>query len=404
MKPILFVTDANFLSHLLRCLEIAKVLRSRGETVIFAASGIYEKILADNGFERYPVYTNCPVHTMKVTRASMFRYYNGNRLRQSVDSEIECIRKINPRVAVGDFRWTLRISTEYCKVPYVGIINTMWTKHYAEKRSISEKMLLGKLFGKRFMEWASPYGQKLMMFDRGVYFWLLRKKLGLHPISDLNHEMYGEFNLMPDIPEFCPTNDLPENFHYIGPLFARSDRAEDLQKYKLPDEPYIYVTLGSTATPKMIQLAMDAFATIRTPVVMTTGGQHMPDSIPSNFMLFDYLPSNAAYKNAQAVVCHGGQGTLYQALSYGVPIIGIATHNDQQWNMDRITALNFGIQFGEDSCVPGDILAAYTTILNDPSYAQACEQIQKTLAAYDAPRMAAELIVEYADKADCAQA
>lgn len=399
MKPILFITDANFLSHLLRCIEIAKVLRKRGETVLFAASGIYIDILKRHQFECHPVFTNDPVHTMRVTRAGMFRYYNKHLLRQSVESEIDCLKKIEPKVVVGDFRWTLRISAEYCKIPYVGIINTIWTPYYAEFRSISEKMVLRKLFGRTFMEHVSPVGQKVMMYRRGKPFYKLRKELGITPIRNLNLEMYGEYNLMPDIPELCPTKDLPNNFKYIGPLFARDESLPVDEPPRLPDKPYLYVTLGSTATPKMIQLIFDAFGNKDVPLVMSTGKQPITVPIPKNVYIFDYLPAKAAFKNAQAVLCHGGQGTLYQALSYAVPIIGIATHNDQQWNLDRITALKLGIQFGEDSSSPDQIYNAYHPLISNPDYRKNCTRIKGILDSYDSLTLAADAIIKFSHPA-----
>ena len=396
MNPILFVTDGNFLSHLLRCMEIAKVLRARGEDVVFAASGRYVDMLGRNKFEYHPVFTNDPDHTMRATRASMFRYYNRHLLKKSVDSEIACLKKINPRVVVGDFRWTLGISAEYCGVPYVGIINTIWTPYYAPFRSISEKMLLRKIFGLKFMEKVSPYGQKLMMYRRGKPFNRLRKKLGITPRCDLNREMYGDYNLMPDIPEFCPTTGLPDNFQYIGPLFAKDDTLADYSNIKLPQRPYVYVTLGSTATPRMIQLIFDAFAGKNVPIVMSTGKQPIQLTVPDNFYVHDYLSAKQALKNAQTVVCHGGQGTLYQALSYGLPIIGIATHNDQQWNMDRVSALKLGIQFGEDSTSPDEIFKAYTTITANPEYRTNCMNIKKIIHGYDSLNLAADAVIRYA--------
>ena len=392
MEPILFITDANFLSHLLRCIEIAKTLRNRGEKVIFAASGIYENLLDYNGFDHYPVHTNDYHHTMKATRASMFRYYNRERLKNCVDSEISVMKKVQPKVVVGDFRWTLRVSAEYCKVPYVAIINTIWTPYYAIFRSISEKMVLRKIFGRRFVEFIQPKGEKLMMYRRGRPFNKLRKKLGISPLSNLNIEMYGQYNLLPDIPEICPTDNLPDNFEYIGPLFSKDESLPVPETPDLPSDPYIYISLGSTATAKMIKLVFDAFGNKKIPVVMTTGKQKIDTEVPSNFYLFDYLSSKQALKNAFQIICHGGQGTLYQALSYGIPVIGIATHNDQQWNMDRIAKLKLGIQFGEDSCSAQDIYDAYETINKTPHYKENCLKIKNIIGSYDTLNLAADAI------------
>ncbi len=395
MRPILIVTDANFLSHLLRCVEIAKELRQRGYKVVFAASGRYTDLLERYGFERHPVFTNDPDHTMRATRNAMCRYYNTDLLKKSVESEVECIRKINPAVVLGDFRWTLKISTEYCCVPYVAIINTMWTMYYAIFRSISEKMLLRKIFGLKFMEKISPIGEKLMMFCRGTPFYKLRKKLKISSLRNLMEEMTGDYNLMPDIPDLCPTDNLPDNFEYIGPLFAKSETITCNKKISLPDGAYLYVTLGSTATPRMIKLAIDAFVDKNIPVVMTTGKQAVDFDLPNNFYVYDYLPSDIAFSNAIAVLCHGGQGTLYQALSYGKPIIGIATHNDQQWNMDRITDLKLGIQFGEDSAVPDEIYKAFLSVVNDSDYKANCDKMKTVLTKYDSISLAVDAIVRF---------
>lgn len=396
MKPILFVTDANFLSHLLRSMEIARVLRNRGHKVLFAADGLYLHFLEKHGFEYHRIYTNDPVHTMKATRASMFRYYNADRIRKSVTSEVACIQKADPEIVVGDFRWTLRMSAEYCRVPYVGIINTMWTPYYSRMRSISEKMVLRKIFGRRFMEKFSPFGQRLMMRRRGKPFYKLCRELGITPIKNLNREMYGDYNLMPDLPEFCPTENLPDNFCFIGPLFASDDMIGVSRKANLPAEPYLYATLGSTATPKMISKLFDAFAGKAVSLVMTTGNQPIQTPVPGNIHLFDYLPAGQAYANATAVVCHGGQGTLYQALSYGMPIIGIATHNDQQWNLDRVTDLQLGKQFGEDSCSPHEIYDAYSEVTTDPIYRKNCMAMRDRIKQYNAPEKAADEIENFA--------
>ncbi len=397
MKPILFVTDANFLSHLLRSIEIAKAVRAKGHEVLFATDGIYVDFLKKNGFEYRPIFTNDPVHTMKATRSGMFFYYNSDRIKKSVTSEIACINAIDPQVVVGDFRWTLRISAEYCNVPYVGIINTIWTPYYGIFRSISEKMLLRKIFGLRFMEKISPYGTRLMMRRRGKPFCRLRKQFGITPIKNLNYEMYGDYNLMPDLPEFCPTTDeLPDNFSYIGPLFASDDTLGIPEQKDFPDEPYIYASLGSTATPKMIKTVFDALKNQPLPVVMTTGKQVLPVAAPSNFIMYDYLSAKQAYSNAQAVICHGGQGTLYQALAYGIPIVGIATHNDQQWNLDRITGLQLGKQFGEDSCTCTDIEQAINEVISKDIYMQNCKRIQQEIKQYNPAENAAEKIISFA--------
>ena len=395
-KPILFITDANFLSHLLRCMEIARVLQSKGEKVIFAASGRYIKLLRQQGFEIHPIFTSDPVHTMKATRASMMKYYDQIRVMRSIDSEIECLSAIDPKVVIGDFRWTLKISAEYCKIPFVSILNTLWTPYYALRRTVPEKLLIRKIIGLRMCELIGPWLKEKVLVKRGKPFSNARTQLGVSPLKHLNKEMCGDLNLMPDIPELFPTANLPDNFKYIGPLFAQDDSLLSSDRSIPTTKPYIYVTLGSTATDRLIGLIFATFGKLDVPVVMTTGKQPISHKAPDNFLLTDYLHGQDAYKNACLTVCHGGHGTLYQALSYGVPIIGIATHNDQQWNLDRIQRQQLGRQFNEESCTEKMLHDAYTQITSDATYKHNCTKMRKILAGYDAPSKAADEIIRFA--------
>lgn len=395
-KPILFITDGNFLSHLLRCIEIARVLRSMGEKVVFAASGRYIKLLHSQGFTIHPVFTNDPDHTMKATRASMMKYYDQMLIVRSIFSEVECLRTVNPKVVVGDFRWTLKISAEYCGIPFVSIINTLWTPYYGLRRSIPEQLHIRKFIGKKMCELLGPWLKEKVLVKRGKPFMKMRNQLGISPLKNLNHEMCGDLNLMPDIPELFPTLNLPEHFKYIGPLYAGDTSLPVPDNPHVPDKPFIYITLGSTATPRLISLLFKAFESLDIPIVMTTGKQPVTHPVPNNFILMDYLSARQAYKNAQLVVCHGGHGTLYQALSYGKPIIGIATHNDQQWNLDRIQAEGLGLQFNEKTCTPETLKNAYINMVSGQSFANNAIRFKTILERYDAPSIAANEIIRFA--------
>jgi UDP:flavonoid glycosyltransferase YjiC (YdhE family) len=68
---------------------------------------------------------------------------------------------------------------------------------------------------------------------------------------------------------------------------------------------------------------------------------------PPNFHVDDFLPGIRIMEICHLVICHGGNGTIYQALSKGVPVIGIPTMHDQEINMDRIVDLEMGIKLSK---------------------------------------------------------
>lgn len=92
------------------------------------------------------------------------------------------------------------------------------------------------------------------------------------------------------------------------------------------------------------------------------------------------------------VVCHGGNGTIYQAMQHGVPIIGIPTMHDQEFNLDRVVDLGIGIHLSELKFKPEHLANAVEVILSDDSYHKNAAHYQNILAGYNGPQKGAELI------------
>jgi UDP-N-acetylglucosamine:LPS N-acetylglucosamine transferase len=42
------------------------------------------------------------------------------------------------------------------------------------------------------------------------------------------------------------------------------------------------------------------------------------------------------------LICHGGNGTVYQALSHGVPLLFFPGNFEQEWNIQRIIEMGLG--------------------------------------------------------------
>ena len=94
------------------------------------------------------------------------------------------------------------------------------------------------------------------------------------------------------------------------------------------------------------------------------------------------------------VVCHGGNGTIYQALRHGRPIIGIPTIPDQAFNMRRVEALGVGctLTWKEFINNPDSLLKAIRYAKGNRSFYEQAERVKSILSNYNAPGAAAELI------------
>ena len=128
---------------------------------------------------------------------------------------------------------------------------------------------------------------------------------------------------------------------------------------------------------------------------MTTAGMVNLSNIPENFFVTDYAPGSKLMEKSDVVVCQGGNGTIYQAMSKGVPIIGIPTMHDQEFNLDRVVDLGIGIHLSELKFKPSDLVEAVEKVLTYKSYKENSNKYEKIIEKYDAPQKGAELIDSY---------
>lgn len=392
---ILAVTDGNYLSHTTRTLEIAKRLRDAGDEVRFAASGRYTRVLDEAGFERQEIHTLSPAHVMDYTRRSRMDYYSAEQLEACVQADLAAIAWAQPDLVLGDFRWSLSISGQIAKVPYVSILNTLWTHYYALSRTVPEGFVLRRLIGERMVATVGSRIKNTLLWIWGRTWNHVRKNHGLSPRPNLVYHFYGDLDLLPDIVSLFPTHPLPCHVHRIGPIFWKGGVTSE--PGKLPprsDRPLVYASIGSTGTDLFLQKLFAGFGDQEVDVVLSTGGQPLPCAPPANFYCLDIVAAEDVLPRAVLAVCHGGNGTVYQCLSYGVPLLGIATHNDQQWNLDRVAATGVGWRFTQKRVEPAELRACLRAVLDNPGWRQRAGAMAAEICATDGPGEAAAAICD----------
>lgn len=392
-RRILFACDGHYLSHTTRPLEIARRLRERGHDVHFAASGGWTRLIDEAGFPRVELVTPTPEHIMSYTRASRMDYYAGQLLSDCVESDLQALAATRPDVVVGDFRWTLSISSEVAGIPYASILNTLWTHHYAIRRSVPEGFALRRYLGERFVQTIGTPLKELLLWIWGQQWNVERRRRGLRPRRNLNWHFYGDLDILPDLESLFPTKPLPPHVRRVGPIFWKDGVTSEPER--LPparSRPLVYASIGSTGTDLFLQRLFEGFGSADVDVVMTTGGQPLPCPAPANFHCLDLVAPADVLPRAVLAVCHGGNGTVYQCLSYGVPLLGMATHNDQQWNLDRVAACGLGWRFTQEQVTPADLRNCLDAVLLQPRWRHDAARIQEEIAATDGPGEAAAAI------------
>lgn len=393
MKKILMIPEGNWLAHVSRPLVFANVLRNKGYEVLFACSGKHSDLPRQAGFPTHPLFTKDPEHGLTKARR-LGSSYDDFLVKNYVESEIECLSKLKPALVVGDFRITLSISTELLDIPYISILNAYWTNFYSARSAAPESMRITQLLGQRLSNLLLPLIKPLVLKWAAIPFNRERRRRKLKPCGNIFDIMASKIlNLLVDAPEYAPTQNLPSNFRYVGPIIWEPPVETPPWLSGLdPKKPIIYYTLGSTGSRESAVNLIDAFANTDYQIIVSTGEIARLSKTPPNFHVAEYLPGIKIMGVCHLVICHGGNGTIYQALTRGVPIIGIPTMHDQEINMDRIVDLGVGIKLSERKLETQGLIEAIEKILSDPHYLQNARRLQEIISKYNAPHTGARLI------------
>lgn len=398
---ILCIPYTHTLSHLSRPLVVAKELRDRGQEVLFAGESSNTAFIQQEGFNVLPIHEPDPEELFGNIRKGKLRFISDEEIERMIEADVALYRKVQPDLVLTDGRFTAPISTHIAVLPHAAIVNVSSTEYralpYIPFFNWIPEWLIKR--DKRLRKILDLFNLRLEMFvfDNVMnIFKRLSKRYGLKKSVTATNCLTGkDITLLADIPEYFPARNLPESYHYIGPITWQSNMTPPDWWPPQIEDKLIYVTMGTTGLDDFFQLAYDLFEGSRFTCVMTTGRQSKPMStIPGHIYIEEYLDGDLVMEACDAVVCHGGNGTIYQALLHGKPIIGIPTIPDQVYNMRRVEALGLGksLTWKEFHANPRILFNAINAVLANHSFAEKAQQMQHILKTYRAEKTAADII------------
>jgi UDP:flavonoid glycosyltransferase YjiC (YdhE family) len=206
----------------------------------------------------------------------------------------------------------------------------------------------------------------------------LRRNHGLAPDQD-TRRIGGELVIAP-LPRSLRSPDAPV------PAAMRLVRPPILDEHRHSagaetGRSLVYVTLGTVFNlesgdllSRLVQAMNILSATDGVDAVITTGPDINLDDLPPparGIRIESFVAQRALLGRCDAVVCHGGSGTLVDALSLGIPVVVLPMGADQPDNADRCEALGAGIALDALAVTPTEIAEATWAILRDNAFAEA---------------------------------
>jgi UDP:flavonoid glycosyltransferase YjiC (YdhE family) len=163
--------------------------------------------------------------------------------------------------------------------------------------------------------------------------------------------------------------------------------------------PRVCVTWGTTVgrlhddmylAPRVV----DALETLDVGIVVAVAREqrHLLGEVPERVKVLESVPLHAVLPHCDAVVAHGGAGTILTSLAAGLPQLVIPQLIDHTFNAQRFTATGAGLSLGKDEAEPERIRTAVLDLLQEPAYRKAAQEVRHEIQSRPSPARIVDIL------------
>ncbi|RJR14718.1 hypothetical protein C4579_04360 [Candidatus Microgenomates bacterium] len=337
MKPtILFFPLEIGIAHISRSLALAEELHRRKYNVIFALPKRKQALFKNTSVKLVDILPYAAVDSL----GFLPQLQNPEFLKKHTTSELKLFKKYKPALAIIDFRLTALASAHITNTPIIYLSGGGGLPYGA--------------YIPNFWHLPKPFHNGLSTIIQRLLW--QQKKQFLHRFLHIGESYGKQYNLpqfvtnmryiVPEIPTYLPNVKQNLTISHVGLLewsgFAQLTAPVWLSKIKRNGKT-VYITFGGTgfAKEKLIKLATtlvnQGFC-----VIVSCSSIAEPTDFPkhSNLFVAKYLPGEEVTKRVDAVICHGGYGTMMQAVKAQTPVVAIPFNPDQLLHALRFDELS----------------------------------------------------------------
>jgi UDP:flavonoid glycosyltransferase YjiC (YdhE family) len=225
-----------------------------------------------------------------------------------------------------------------------------------------------------------------------------RERVGLPPVDVFHGGLSRRLTLVATFPQLEAVRaSMPEWTRVIGPLIWEQPAEEDASAAPPGDEPLVLVAPSTSKDPKhrLVRATLEGLAGEPVRVLAATNGRPLPAGtrVPANARVVDWPSYRRTMLACDVVVCHGGHGTLAQALAAGVPVVCSSAGGDMGENAARAAWAGVGASLPPRLARPWGVRLAVRRVLGDRRYAERASALARWAAAHPAGE-AAEAALE----------
>ncbi|XP_026736027.1 UDP-glucuronosyltransferase 2B20-like [Trichoplusia ni] len=194
-------------------------------------------------------------------------------------------------------------------------------------------------------------------------------------------ELYNKVDLLflNMYPVFEGIRPVPPNVIYMGGLHQNSEKElpQDLKSYlDSSQNGVIYMSFGTNVDPTMlpadrIQVLVEAFSQLPYDVLWKWNGDELPGRT-ENIRISKWLPQSDLLRHPKLklFVTQGGLQSTDEAITAGVPLIGVPMVADQWYNVEEYVYHKIGLRLDLGDMTVENFKSSILKVINDDSYRQ----------------------------------
>ncbi|MBI2424789.1 MAG: glycosyltransferase family 1 protein [Candidatus Hydrogenedentes bacterium] len=383
------------LAHVGRTVVIARALRDLGHDVVFAGedpdhprSKLDHAIAA--GFrvvrakepQQHWAWDRFHDYGIWITLWDVLRTSEWAPLDQIVDDIIRVCHEEKPDLILGDASVGVSTAGHILGIPAAGVLNS-YNAYFIRPWRFHWFLVY---FLDRFI---------LAPIRKRVYV-----KYGVKPVCAIRL-LQNMPLLSPDLEAFHTHHPGFAQWQAIGPIVAEPPCELPPWFDELSDgTPNIYITMGSTGLLEgLLRRSYALFATAPYRFIVTTGGQVSEACMaeaPANFRFATYAPGSKLLEHCEAMVYHGGNGSMYQALAAGVPMVALPSHLEQKVCTLLLKQHGFGLIGSGRHTGAAKLLRMINEVVENPEYRTNARRFSQDVLDSTAASKAAKILIDRA--------
>ena len=177
------------------------------------------------------------------------------------------------------------------------------------------------------------------------------------------------FNYPEALHDPARTSLLPPHV-FLGSAVRTETVPEDVRAWlDADDRPLVYVSFGSflSARGDVLATVLTALRSLDVRVAVATGSARDLPAPDASWLVRDFLPQTALLARAALAVTHGGNNTVTEALTYGVPMLVLPFSTDQFAGAAAVERTGLGAALDPNAASAPDVIDAVRDLLAGPA-------------------------------------